>query len=440
MKGRLIENNNGMGDFLGQEFIVPEVVSEAMQKAYAQIEVETTEKQRNGGYRKKVIGGVMGTVAAAFGIVCVVGFTNPAMAAQWPLIGHIFEHLQDEVTYSGDYAGYAEELGTGTEKSEDNIYTKTVDGVSVTLSEIYTNDLSMNIGIVIKSDKAFDETLTLADGFSEIIIPDMVLKINGKEIVGNHSLQGKLVDDYTYEGIMRIELDEPVPKQFKMELELPQIMGGKQDASLPEYPDDLIAFYNNETAKAGIPMTMGANGGYDDAMQEQYNALTEEQKEKEDRIFSELEEKYYERYPELQLAYSPYWYWSLEGTWSYALETSRTDDGTVEKEVGLTDGAGYTIQSVKKTPFELGITVERPADCYYIIEVLDRNGRFVEWGDSEETRAIQDRDCSSIYIYILDEGVFYSIKGELHSKEGDLREYLEDKAAYMQRVDFYSTQ
>ena len=50
--------------------------------------------------------GKFAAAAAAAAIIGIggLGYYNPALAAKIPLIGKIFEKVQDNVTYSGDYS------------------------------------------------------------------------------------------------------------------------------------------------------------------------------------------------------------------------------------------------------------------------------------------------------------------------------------------------
>jgi hypothetical protein len=76
------------------------------------------------------------------------------MAKNIPVVGGLFEILQDNVSFFGDFSDYATTLeavdGTKTDSSEtdgaktdhannDAIYTKTADGLTITCSEVYAN-------------------------------------------------------------------------------------------------------------------------------------------------------------------------------------------------------------------------------------------------------------------------------------------------------------
>ena len=113
----------------------------------------------------------MTAAAAVFSAVCI---TNPAFAENIPLVGTVFEQIGNSLGFYGDYSKYAKQLtySTGdtqdadpngnadTSKNSENTqaedqettdktasnesYSKTVDGTTVTLSEVYCNTVMRN--------------------------------------------------------------------------------------------------------------------------------------------------------------------------------------------------------------------------------------------------------------------------------------------------------
>lgn len=95
---------------------------------------------------------------------------NPALASKVPLVGHIFEELGNSLGFSGDYEKYVqplEEQASGdivlqetpqTDEKSDTVYSKTVDGVTVTLSEMYCNEKALYLSMLIQAEDEFPET------------------------------------------------------------------------------------------------------------------------------------------------------------------------------------------------------------------------------------------------------------------------------------------
>lgn len=91
-------------------------------------------------------------------------------ASKLPLIGHIFERMQGDYEYKGDFTDVATRLDNsdiedqpdsadGTNADTLFSYTKTVDGVTVTLSEIYCNDQALYVTMQLKSEDALPEIM-----------------------------------------------------------------------------------------------------------------------------------------------------------------------------------------------------------------------------------------------------------------------------------------
>ncbi len=111
---------------LSREFSVPESVDKAKEQAFAKIRVASGQKmpqeearrhkpdRRRMRFMTKVMGGAV-AAAAVFTVICV---SNPALAENIPLIGHVFEELGENLGFSGDYSKYAKPLGE--EKTAEN--------------------------------------------------------------------------------------------------------------------------------------------------------------------------------------------------------------------------------------------------------------------------------------------------------------------------------
>ena len=117
--------------------------------------------------------------AAVFSTVCI---TNPAFAENIPLVGNVFKQLGNSLGFYGDYSKYAKQLTESAEGAQsadadgsqegssnsqnvqvedqnttenhnadktkdDQSYSKTVDGTTVTLSEVYCNELAMYLSM-----------------------------------------------------------------------------------------------------------------------------------------------------------------------------------------------------------------------------------------------------------------------------------------------------
>lgn len=187
---------------------------------------------------------VRGAVAAVVALFMVAVFTSdPTFAAKLPLIGHIFERVQDEQKYSGNFAEVAEPV---TDKNVSQS-----EGITITLSEIYCDPKAMYISAMIESEEPFPEEVKESNMLEgDNIGYHMYLWIDQQELdfmtplpedyvpqqwPGEEyewtslDLKGEYLDDHTYVGAMRVNFNEApiayyeVPEEFHWKLKVNHI-------------------------------------------------------------------------------------------------------------------------------------------------------------------------------------------------------------------------
>ena len=477
--------------------------------------------------------------AAVFSAVCI---TNPAFAENIPLVGNVFKQLGNSLGFYGDYSKYAKQLTDSTEdarsadadgsqegsnnsqnvqaedqnttendnsdKTKDNeSYSKTVDGTTVTLSEVYCNELAMYLSMTIHTEDKFPDTFIRFDGKPDIKLSEnSTVKydyMDGKSNLFNAYLDGKMLDDNTYAGVLRIPVEDmtvdeagwtkfyevrnaffkekgidvdsedfsfdklaqalgmdeysdaklpqvggpaisdyvkdiKVPDRFAMELDLKDIVGTLPDDqdTTPDIPQDLRDEYNQKMAEHGIST--------DDA---DYESLTEEQKNLEHQFFTEMWNEYYERYPEANEGNNRYNSWTLKGDWKFNVDVEKNTSDTVEKDVNVVDENGDGVLSITKTPFEITMKMQDP-ETKYVAVMLDANGDILPDGgvanSNADTYAIQDRDVSTVYIYLCDyyeymdelKGYYWSDNYEEKAKTKTFKQLLDERAVAGTEVHF----
>ena len=476
--------------------------------------------------------------AAVFSAVCI---TNPAFAENIPLVGNVFKQLGNSLGFYGDYSKYAKQLTDSTEDAlsadadgsqegssnsqnvqvedqnttenhnadktkDDQSYSKTVDGTTVTLSEVYCNELAMYLSMAIHTEDKFPDTFITSDGKPNIKLSEnSTVKydyMNGKSNLFNAYLDGKMLDDNTYAGVLRIPVEDmtvddagwtkfyevrnaffkekgidvdsedfsfdklaqalgmdeysdeklpqvggpaisdyvkdiKVPDRFTMELDLKDIVGTLPDDqdTTPDIPQDLRDEYNQKMAEHGIST--------DDA---DYESLTEEQKDLEHQFFTEMWNEYFERYPEAIEGNNRYNSWTLKGDWKFNVDVEKNTSDTVEKDVNVVDENGDGVLSITKTPFEITMKMQDPEAKYFAV-MLDANGDIMPYGgvsNSNNTYAIQDRDISTVYIYLCDyyeymdelKGYYWSDNYEEKAKTRTFKQLLDERAVAGTEVHF----
>jgi len=363
---------------------------------------KTEEKRRR---RKMQLTWTLSTAAAItlFLAVCVA---NPAVVRSIPILGNLFEELGSSQAYQGDYEEYAEPLKEPEEaettekqeqkKKEEGLYTKTSDGVTVTLSEVYCNEAALYLSLLIESEEEFPPVRE-QDGKPVIDILRSDISFSYREdfqLQGNY-LDGRFLNNKTYAGILRLNLEDTkwngeetdasiqIPENFTMNLNIHEITG-----HLPE------------NFKGEIP---------------------------EKAACCERD-------------------WKFRGEWDFAVEVTKDNTKTVTKELSLTDENGAGVLSVTKTPFELSLDINDP-EARYAAVVLDAEGNPLSPGGfagTEGEYAIGEHDVSTIYVYVCDaleymdelKGYYWSDTYEEQKKTKTFRELLDERAIYHQEVLF----
>lgn len=562
-------NDNAIEEIMQAEFPLPKQAEDAKNEAFARIRkmaaasenAENTEnmvqrlrEKSTGSSGKKSSGTVkshkkfkavyktaLGLTAAAavFSAVCI---TNPAFAENIPLVGNVFKQLGNSLGFYGDYSKYAKQLTDSTEDAQsadadgsqegssnsqnvkvedqnttenhnadktkdDQSYSKTVDGTTVTLSEVYCNELAMYLSMTIHTEDKFPDTFITADGKPNIKLSEnSTVKydyMDGKSNLFNAYLDGKMLDDNTYAGVLRIPVEDmtvddagwtkfyevrnaffkekgidvdsedfsfdklaqvlgmdeysdeklpqvggpaisdyvkdiKVPDRFAMELDLKDIVGTLPDDqdTTPDIPQDLRDEYNQKMEEHGIST--------DDA---DYESLTEEQKNLEHQFFTEMWNEYFERYPEANEGNNRYNSWTLKGDWKFSVDVEKNTSDTVEKDVNVVDENGDGVLSITKTPFEITMKMQDPETKYFAV-MLDANGDIMPYGGvangNADTYAIQDRDISTVYIYLCDyyeymdelKGYYWSDDYEEKAKTRTFKQLLDERAVAGTEVHF----
>ena len=528
--------------------------TENMVRRLPEKSTEKSTKKSTGSYGKKSTGTAkshkkfkavyktaLGLTAAAavFSTVCI---TNPAFAENIPLVGNVFKQLGNSLGFYGDYSKYAKQLTESAEGAQsadadgsqegssnsqnvqvedqnttenhnadktkdDQSYSKTVDGTTVTLSEVYCNELAMYLSMTIHTEDKFPDTFITSEGKPNIKLSEnSTVKydyMDGKSNLFNAYLDGKMLDDNTYAGVLRIPVEDmtvddagwtkfyevrnaffkekgidvdsedfsfdklaqtlgmdeysdenlpqvggpaisdyvkdiKVPDRFAMELDLKDIVGTLPDDqdTTPDIPQDLRDEYNQKMAEHGIST--------DDA---DYESLTEEQKDLEHQFFTEMWNEYFERYPEAIEGNNRYNSWTLKGDWKFNVDVEKNTSDTVEKDVNVVDENGDGVLSITKTPFEITMKMQDP-ETKYVAVMLDANGDILPDGGvangNAGTYAIQDRDISTVYIYLCDyyeymdelKGYYWSDDYEEKAKTKTFKQLLDERAVADTEVHF----
>lgn len=527
-------NDNVIEEIMQADFPLPKQAEDAKNEAFSRIRemaaasghtentenmVQRLQEKSTGSSGKKSTGTAkshkkfktvyktaLGLTAAAavFSTVCI---TNPAFAENIPLVGNVFKQLGNSMGFYGDYSKYAKQLTDSAEdaeladtnesqedggnpqsaqaedqnttennnadKTKDNeSYSKTVDGTTVTLSEVYCNEMALYLSMTIHTEDKFPDTFITSDGkpniklsenstvkydymddagwtkFYEVrnaFFKEKGIDVDSEDFSFDKLAQTLGMDEYSDENLPQVGgpaisdyvKDIKVPDRFAMELDLKDIVGTLPDDqdTTPDIPQDLRDEYNQKMAEHGIST--------DDA---DYESLTEEQKDLEHQFFTEMWNEYFERYPEAIEGNNRYNSWTLKGDWKFNVDVEKNTSDTVKKDVNVVDENGDGVLSITKTPFEITMKMQDPEAKYFAV-MLDANGDIMPYGgvsNSNNTYAIQDRDISTVYIYLCDyyeymdelKGYYWSDDYEEKAKTKTFKQLLDERAVASAEVHF----
>lgn len=396
--------------------------------------------------------------AAALAVGILLCMANPALAGSLPVIGNLFELLQDKVFFFGNYSDRATVLTEPSQEAadgerpdnaeqnektdlsplQDGQYTKTCDGLTITLSEVYANDQAIYLTLLAQSEEPFPET----EMAQSEIAPYPVINIDGnigysfldnQTENGSQNLteqpQGTFLDDSRYACILRLDLAEAsgdlseynaqsgeLSQEILDELGLTKEDLNEQTESgydnLSRYLDELssrngqlpssihaIPVPNTFTLTLDIQQFMGhkAEPEYWDSgyTQEELTAMSDE----EWMAVMAQEPQEYQIRPNV---HEDWWY---EGSWKFTIPIQVDEEHTETLELNDVNEAGIGLKSVIRTPYEITINdvYEEGADSDTFLVALDANGNRLPQNEGLGYNfAIQDRDISTVDVYILD--------------------------------------
>ena len=220
---------------------MPEAVRQAKRQARNIIQNKEIRTKRHKVRYVMKFAAAAATVMIIFSGICVI---NPVLAKNIPLVGHVFEKLGKSFSFYGDYNGYARPLDenkdggettensseiSGGEKADtDNLYSQTEHGVTLSLSEVYCHEKAVYISLVIHAEDPIPETYMQGETpILYVMGPELDFSYVDKkdEELLWHELSGKLLDENTYAGVLRIDLPPNPPENFTLDFMVQKIMG-----------------------------------------------------------------------------------------------------------------------------------------------------------------------------------------------------------------------
>lgn len=377
-----------------------DIVDERIQDTYEIIRNRAKALEKKKKKRKRLIMG-MSAAAAVLALSVTVCVADPALAAKIPFIGHIFDTVEKDIGYKGDYSETSEKLIAPEEIKEDGTidssYVQKSSGITFTVSECNYESMAMYLAVSVESEQGFSsefmnycrygipEEPTDADQY--VNYSTMYMKSTAEaDFSGSgygkvtfdpaygasapYLIEGKFVDDHTFAGIIRVDL---------VDLQILDDAGEWQQ--IRDIPDK----FSYELHVTSIFAKPGKGE-------------------------------------------------HIEGNWDFALDVELNHENTEVKAVNETNEDGVGIGNVTKTAYELYAELLLPegtSSADYIVAVCDADGKPLKsQGDIAEIYSVYQRDVSKVYIYVVDYLTY------MDECKGDNYGQLPVKALFQTEVEF----
>lgn len=398
------------------------------------------ESLRSGGKRKRkswragIIG--LGSIAAAFFILIAIGIMNPVWASELPLIGSIFERLEEKVVFKGSYSEKSMKLDEGKEEpTAGKKYVQESGGITITISEAYAEKLALYLSVTIENQEAFPDEFNYSENVKGATIDTNELllysestwdftKSGGRKmdsyIYTATKVDGVFEDPHTFTGLIRIDLSNFDYMPSDAELEAAGITDSFE-APPGQSIDEVI---QSKFPDAGTPIEIPDKFTYSLHISELFGDLLET--EPVTGVDDETGESYVVDVPKTK---------SYKGTWDFTFDITLDSSNTQVIELNETYEDGLGIATVTRTSEEIAVEMidhDQASFGEYVVAICDADGNALETKDGNMyVYSTYGRDTSKITIYICDEDDYMNeIKGE------NLSSNLPDGALYKKEIAF----
>lgn len=342
----------------------------------------------------------LGFTAAILLTFGFIGFGNSALAAKIPFIGGIFNLVETELSYPGNFS----------ENSHENVYSQTVGDVTITLSEASYTEMALYFSLELYSEEGFPKDFNRVKNMENYNLSYDVLNIQSSQsfdfsqadpnLYNNdilsasveeggytpYSIEGIFADTHTFLGVIRIDLDA-IKRAFEISSIPPEFT----------YTFTISKFWGRLNESKEVQLTDPDTGKISTIM----NAV----------------QKYY------------------EGPWSFTFPVSLDPAGTQTKEIMETNKDGVGISTVAKTRYEIKADLILPdgADPIdYIVCITDVDGKILDsqGNNNAEIYSVYGRNTDTVYIYVVD---YFTYMDECKAENAYL---LHEKSLFMTKVEW----
>lgn len=194
----------------------------------------------------------IGTIAASLIVVTTLVIANPALAAKIPIVGSVFESIEKNIYFPGNYSQYATSVNE----------TAYSNGVGITLSEILCDGQSLYVTYIVENEKPFKYTSWGDSGLmdmNQLITSEAYNKVDFTDEELDNSgfagLEGRFINENTFVGVQKYHLSSlksEIPDQFTFQTKINLIENYGVNANDKSY-------YKWGTWAFKIPVTVDKN-------------------------------------------------------------------------------------------------------------------------------------------------------------------------------------
>lgn len=189
---------------------IDEVIESGVSKALA--EQPHLKRSKIKKFSKVAVAGIAGVIT--------LGLVNPALASRIPFIGNVFEAIEENLYFPGNYSQYATSINE----------TAYSNGIGITLKEVVCDGQALYVTYIVENEEPFPNT-SWGNGkeldMNQLIIEESynTLDFTKEEpnVDGFAGLEGKFVDEYTFVGVRKYnlsEIKEEIPDEFNFKTKI----------------------------------------------------------------------------------------------------------------------------------------------------------------------------------------------------------------------------
>lgn len=412
--------------------VMDDRITETLERIRKNGQNSSGREKRRRNFRIKPVRG-FATVAAALLLIFGLCAANPALAAEIPVLGSIFEKVRNVFSYGGMPEEETVQLqgnpavsecrkesegnfpvgaepdiengsGKGKEAEGESAYQDTDSGFTITFTEYYATDQAIYLGVCVESEEELPELATMGDTNYQLmqIAAREDYSFREDRISNVWPVEGRQEDEHTFVGIMRMDYE-----QIGVDNRRYNEACEEADEKGEPYPELNADTYDEWIDKIEIP----------DVFQVDMQIY---------RIWAYSAELP-SRYEKL-------------GEWNFSFQIAQSDTGMRSIQVDEINEQGIGVDHIELTPIELSVYTAGPKDGSYYTVALDRNGLALSGGNAywsgdtvKNEMIIADHDISEITIYICDYDSYMEIDKTLMAP-GEFRAELEEQALFKTKI------